>query len=104
MILLPKVESIGIPAKMSEGIETGLLHKLQDMRSEFTAEPTGVRVDKTEISALVTDGNVPISNPIIELNVAELVLNVIVGVVATAGKPAKDAGAVNPLGRAVGTV
>ena len=104
MILLPKVEVIGIPVKISDGMATGLLHKLQDIKSELTEDPTGVRVDKTEISALVTDGKVPVVNPIIELKVAEEVLNVIEGVVATAGYPAKDAGAVNPLGREVGTV
>jgi len=102
--LLPKVESIGMPAKMSEGMETGLLHKLQDIKSEFTALPTGVKVESTEISALVTEGKVPVANPIIELNVADELLNVIEGVVATAGYPANEAGAVNPLGRAVGTV
>ena len=104
MILLPKVESIGMPVKISDGMATGLLHKLQDMRRELTAEPTGVRVDSTEMSALVTDGNVPVANPIIELKVADEVLNVIEGVVATAGYPAKDAGAVNPDGSDVGTV
>ena len=104
MILLPKVVSIGIPVKISDGIATGLLHKLQDMRREFTDDPTGVRVESTEISALVTEGKVPVANPIIELKVAELVLNVIEGVVATAGYPAKDAGAVNPDGNDVGTV
>jgi hypothetical protein len=89
---------------MSEGIDTGLLHKLQDIKSELTELPTGVKVDSTEISALVTEGKVPVANPIIELNVAEELLNVIVGVVATAGYPAKDAGAVNPDGNDVGTV
>jgi hypothetical protein len=83
---------------------TGLEHKLQDMRREFTDDPTGVRVESTEISALVTEGKVPVANPIIELKDAELVLKVMEGVVATAGKPAKEAGAVNPLGNAVGTV
>ena len=103
-MLLPKVESIGIPVKISDGIATGLLHKLQDMRRELTAEPTGVRVDSTEISALVTEGNVPVANPIIELKVEEELLNVIVGVVATAGYPANELGAVYPDGNDVGTV
>jgi hypothetical protein len=70
----------------------------------LTEDPTGVKVESTEISALVTDGKVPVANPIIELKVADELLNVIVGVVATAGYPANDAGAVNPLGREVGTV
>ena len=83
---------------------TELEHKLQDIKSELTEEPTGVKVDSTEISALVTDGNVPTANPIIELKVADEVLNVIEGVVATAGYPAKDAGSVNPDGNDVGTV
>jgi hypothetical protein len=85
LILLPNVEVIGIPATISLGMETGLLHKLQDIRSELTADPTGVRVESTEISALVTEGKVPTAKPIIELKVAEEVLNVIEGVVATAG-------------------
>jgi len=84
---------IGIPVKISDGIATGLLHKLQDMRSELTALPTGVKVESTEISALVTEGKVPVANPIIELKVADELLNVIVGVVATAGYPANEVGA-----------
>ena len=103
MMLLPKVDVIGIPVKISEGMDTGLEHKLHDIKSEFTALPTGVKVESTEMSALVTDGKVPVANPIIELKVAEELLNVIVGVVATAGNPANEAGAVYPLGRAVGT-
>jgi hypothetical protein len=103
-MLLPKVASIGMPVKISDGMATGLLHKLHDMRSELTALPTGVRVDSTEMSALVTEGKVPVANPIIELKVAEEVLNVIVGVVATAGYPANELGAVNPDGNDVGTV
>ena len=84
-MLLPKVDVIGIPVKISDGMATGLLHKLQDMRRELTADPTGVIVDNTEMSALVTEGNVPTANPIIELKVAEEVLKVMLGVVATAG-------------------
>jgi hypothetical protein len=103
-MLLPNEDVMGIPAKISEGIDTGLLHKLQDIKSEFTALPTGVKVESTEISALVTEGKVPVTNPIIELKVEEELLNVIVGVVATAGYPANDVGAVYPDGSDVGTV
>jgi hypothetical protein len=93
LILLPNEDVIGIPAIMSEGIATGLLHRLQLMRSELTAEPTGTRVDKTEILALVTEGKVPVAKPIILLNVEEELLNVICGVVAKGGYPANPEGA-----------
>jgi len=56
---------------------TGLEHKLHVIKRELTADPTGVRVDKTEILALVTDGNDPVANPIMLLNVDEELLNVI---------------------------
>jgi hypothetical protein len=76
---------IGIPARISLGIVTGLLHKLHVIKSEFTVLPTGVIVDKTEMFAVVTDGNVPLANPIMLLNVADELLKVIEGVVATEG-------------------
>lgn len=103
-MLLPNEDVMGIPVKISDGMATGLLHRLQDMRSEFTALPTGVKVESTEMSALVTEGKVPVANPIIELKVEEELLNVMDGVVATAGYPANEAGAVNPDGNDVGTV
>ena len=103
-MLLPNEDVIGIPVKISLGMATGFEHKLQLMRREFTALPTGVSVERTEISALVTEGNVPVANPMIELKVAEFVLKVMEGVVATAGYPANEAGAEYPLGNAVGTV
>ena len=84
-MLLPNEDVMGIPVKISDGIETGFEHKLHDMRREFTELPTGVRVDKTEISALVTEGKVPVANPIIELKAAEELLKVMEGVAATAG-------------------
>jgi hypothetical protein len=93
LILAPKDDVIGIPAIISLGMATGLLHKLQLMRSELTAEPTGTRVDSTEMFALVTDGKVPVAKPIILLNVEDELLNVIVGVVAVAGYPANPVGA-----------
>jgi hypothetical protein len=93
LILAPKEDEIGIPAMISLGMATGLLHRLQLMRSELTAEPTGTSVDNTEILALVTEGNVPDANPIILLNVEDELLNVIVGVIATAGYPANPDGA-----------
>ena len=68
---------MGIPAIISEGIATGLLHRLQLMRSELTADPIGTKVESTEILALVTDGNVPVAKPIILLNVKDVLLNVI---------------------------
>jgi len=82
---------------------TGLEHKLHVIKRELTAEPTGTSVDNTEILALVADGNVPVANPIILLNVDEELLNVIWGVVAKLGYPAKPDGAEYPLGRDVGT-
>jgi hypothetical protein len=91
--LLPNVEVIGIPAIISLGIVTGLLHKLHVISNEFTLLPTGVRVDRTEILALVTDGNVPVVNPKILLKIEDELLNVIEGVVSTAGYPANEAGA-----------
>jgi hypothetical protein len=84
-MLLPNVLVIGIPVKISDGIETGFEHKLHDMRREFTEDPTGVKVESTEMSALVTEGKVPTAKPIIELKVAEELLKVMLGVVATAG-------------------
>ena len=103
MILAPKEDVIGIPAIISEGIATGLLHKLQLMRSELTAEPTGTSVDNTEILALVAEGNVPFAKPKILLNVDDELLNVIWGVVAVPGYPANPEGAEYPDGRVVGT-
>jgi len=84
-MLLPNEDEIGIPAIMSDGIATGLLHKLQDMSRELTDEPTGTSVESTEIFALVTDGKVPVANPIIELKVEEELLKVREGVVVTVG-------------------
>jgi hypothetical protein len=72
---------------------TGLLHKLHVIKSEFTDDPTGVSVDKTEILALVTEGKVPFAKPIILLNCAEVLLKVMDGVVAVAGYPGQDEGA-----------
>ena len=63
MILFPNEDVIGIPAIISLGMATGLLHRLQLMRSELTAEPTGTNVDSTEMFALVADGNVPVAKP-----------------------------------------
>jgi hypothetical protein len=91
--LLPKVDVIGIPAIISLGMVTGLLHKLHVISNEFTLLPTGVSVDKTEMLALVTDGNVPVANPKILLKIEDELLNVIDGVVSTPGYPANDAGA-----------
>ena len=48
----PNVVSIGIPYKMLEGMATGLLTKLHVMSNEFTAEPTGTMVERTEIFAV----------------------------------------------------
>jgi hypothetical protein len=59
----PKVVSMGIPHRMLEGIATGLFTRLHVMSRELTADPTGTTVDKTEILAVVTDGNVPVENP-----------------------------------------
>ncbi len=103
MILAPKEDVIGIPAIISEGIATGLLHKLQLMRSELTEDPTGTRVDNTEKFALVAVGNVPVAKPIMLLNVEDELLNVIWGVVAKGGYPAKPDGAEYPDGKEVGT-
>ena len=102
-MLLPKVDVMGIPAIISFGMATGLEHKLHVIKRELTAEPTGVRVESTEILALVADGNVPVANPIILLNVEEELLNVIVGVVAVTGYPANPEGAEYPDGKEVGT-
>jgi len=102
-MLLPKVDVIGIPAIISLGMATGLEQILHVIKSEFTEDPTGTRVDKTEIFALVTDGNVPVANPIILLKVDDELLNVICGVVAVAGYPANPEGAEYPDGREVGT-
>ena len=54
---------MGIADNILDGIVTGLLHKLQVIKRELTAEPTGIKVDKTEIDAVFTDGNVPTANP-----------------------------------------
>jgi hypothetical protein len=48
---------------VSLGMVTGLVHKLHVISNEFTLLPTGVSVDKTEMLAVVTDGNVPVANP-----------------------------------------
>jgi hypothetical protein len=87
------VDVIGIPAIISLGMATGLEQILHVIKREFTEDPTGTRVDKTEIFALVTDGNVPVANPIILLKVDDELLNVICGVVAVAGYPANPEGA-----------
>jgi hypothetical protein len=84
-MLLPNEDVMGIPVKISDGIETGFEHKLHDMRREFTEDPTGVKVESTEMSALVTEGKDPVANPIIELKVEDELLKVMLGVVATAG-------------------
>jgi hypothetical protein len=102
-MLLPKVDVMGIPAIISFGMATGLEHKLHVIKREFTAEPIGVRVESTEMFALVADGNVPVANPIMLLNVDEELLNVIWGVVAVAGYPANPEGAEYPDGKEVGT-
>ena len=94
---------MGIPAMISLGMATGFEQILHVIKSELTEDPTGTRVDKTEIFALVTDGNVPVVNPIILLKVDDELLNVIWGVVAKGGYPANEDGAEYPLGSEVGT-
>jgi hypothetical protein len=73
-MLLPKVDVMGIPAIISLGMATGFEQILHVIKSEFTEDPTGTRVDKTEILALDTDGNVPVANPIMLLKVDEELL------------------------------
>ena len=94
---------MGIPAIISLGMATGLEQILHVIKSEFTEDPTGTRVDKTEVFALVAVGNVPVANPIILLKVDDELLNVICGVVAKLGYPANEDGAEYPDGREVGT-
>jgi hypothetical protein len=84
---------IGIPAIISLGIATGFEQILHVINSELTELPTGVKVDKVEMLAVVTDGNVPVANPIILLKIEDALLSVMEGVVSTAGYPANDAGA-----------
>jgi hypothetical protein len=61
--LLPNVPSMGIEDNILDGIVTGLLHKLQVIKRELTADPTGVIVESTEIDDVFTEGNVPVANP-----------------------------------------
>jgi hypothetical protein len=53
--LLPNVPSMGMADNILDGIVTGLLHRLQVIKRELTADPTGVIVDKTEIEAVFTE-------------------------------------------------
>jgi hypothetical protein len=57
------VVSIGIPQRISLGMEIGFEHKLQLIKSEFTELPTGVNVDVTDALAVFAVGNVPVANP-----------------------------------------
>ena len=50
------------------------------MSNELTADPTGTRVDSTEIFAVLTEGKLPVANPRILLICEEDVLKTIRGV------------------------
>ena len=80
---------MGMADNILDGIVTGLLQRLQVIRRELTALPTGVKVDKTEIEAVFTDGNVPVANPRILFICEEEVDNTICGVTVVVGYPTK---------------
>ena len=84
-MLEPNVLVIGIPHKILDGIATALFAKLHVNKREFTALPTGVIVDKTEILAVVTEGKVPVANPRMLLICELAVDKVICGVRVTVG-------------------